>query len=615
MKETIAVLLATYNGEKFLKQQLDSILSQTYQNFKIYISDDCSIDKTLEVIQTYKKQFPNKVFYTTNKTNIGYVKNFEKLLVNCSEDYIAFSDQDDIWENNKLEVLLKNLLSLESKNGSLPILVHSDLSMIDENSKLLSPSYFQYRHYKLKSEKDLGHILGPCGVMGNTLLINKKLKEIVLPFPKTLDVHDYWIAVNAELFGKRRTLSERLVKYRIHGYNTSNSKNKLQKQPIWHGSVNLPNHHTQRKLFLPALLKKIENKKDRQVLEAYLDYLTLNGNRLKIYVDLLKHSLVKRDLLFRMKLFFKLLYFKKLDISTYIYNLFQIVTTKNFKGWGRKKTGHFALWCYKKFGGTLTLQEDGFIRSLGLGVNGSPSFSLVEDDVGIYYDATVPSKLEKILNSYDFAGDVQLMEDAAKAIELIKQHHISKYNNAPDISADFFRDDNEQKVLVIAQTAGDASLQYGMLEPFTTEDMIRSAIEENPNAQVYIKIHPDVLSGKKASDIDPNVIGERCIIITENINPIALLKHFNKVYTKTSGMGFEALLVGCECVCFGMPFYAGWGVTDDRSKCDRRKRVLSVEEIFAAAYILYTRYYNPYTNKPSDIFDTIETIVKMKSMV
>jgi len=307
--------------------------------------------------------------------------------------------------------------------------------------------------------------------------------------------------------------------------------------------------------------------------------------------------------------------FKKLDISTYIYNIFQILSSQHFKGWGRKKTGRFAQWCYKNFGGTLTLQEDGFIRSLGLGVDGSPSFSLVEDDIGIYYDAAMPSRLENILNSYNLAGDKQLMEDARRAMEVIVEHNISKYNNAPLEVPKYIADDSCEKILVIAQTAGDASLQYGMLDDFTTDDMLDAAVKENPDAKVYLKIHPDVLSGKKRSDIDIELAKQTCIIIKENINPISLLKHFHKVYTKTSGMGFEALLVGCKCVCFGMPFYAGWGVTDDRSKCERRKRKRSVEEIFAAAYILYTRYYNPYTKKESDIFDTIDTIVKMRNVI
>ena len=201
------------------------------------------------------------------------------------------------------------------------------------------------------------------------------------------------------------------------------------------------------------------------------------------------------------------------------------------------------------------------------------------------------------------------MKDAKKAMELIKKHHISKYNNAPDVSADFFSDNAKERVLVIAQTAGDASLKYGMLQEYSTNEIINAAVRENPNAKVYLKIHPDVLSGKKKSDIDIVSVQKSCTIIEENCNPISLLKHFQKVYTKTSGMGFEALLVGCECVCFGMPFYAGWGVTDDRTKCKRRKRKLSVEEIFAAAYILYTRYHNPYANKESDIFDTIKSLV------
>lgn len=142
--------------------------------------------------------------------------------------------------------------------------------------------------------------------------------------------------------------------------------------------------------------------------------------------------------------------------------------------------------------------------------------------------------------------------------------------------------------------------------------MLEAAILENPLAKIYLKIHPDVFTGKKQSDIDIANIPENIAVITENINPVSLLKHFDKVYTKTSGMGFEALLSGCECVCFGMPYYAGWGITDDRVKCDRRVRKLSIEEVFAAAYILYSRYYNPYKKRQSNIIDTITEIVKRR---
>ena len=286
-----------------------------------------------------------------------------------------------------------------------------------------------------------------------------------------------------------------------------------------------------------------------------------------------------------------------------------------FYGWGHKKLGLKAVDLAKKFHTSFVLLEDGFIRSLGLGVNGSPSFSLVEDDVGIYYDATTPSKLENILNTYDFNSNEKLMAEAKEAMALMINHNVSKYNDASLKIPDKVQNDSGNKILVIAQTAGDASLKYGMLDDFSTDEMIDAAIRENPDSKVYLKVHPDVLSGKKESDIDLGSVKEKCIIIAENVNPISLLKQFSKVYTKTSGMGFEALLVGCECVCFGMPFYAGWGVTDDRSKCERRKRKLSVEEIFAAAYILYTRYYNPYKKKESDIFDTIHEIIHQKQLL
>ena len=304
------------------------------------------------------------------------------------------------------------------------------------------------------------------------------------------------------------------------------------------------------------------------------------------------------------------------------YNLLDKVQNKSgvFYGWGRKKSGLKAMKLAMKQNTSFVLLEDGFIRSLGLGVNASPSFSLVEDDVGMYYDATQPSKLENILGSYDFSSDETLILQARETIKLIKEHHISKYNNAPDVDDRFrvkYGLDSGSKsgmtnVLIVAQTSGDASLDYGLGNLFSTQEIIEDAIKENPNASVYLKIHPDVLSGKKSSDINIDEIPNNCRIIDEDVNPISLLKHFAKVYTKTSGMGMEALALGLEIVCYGMPYYAGWGLTIDKQSCDRRTRKLTVEELFAGAYILYTQYYNPYRERSSDIIDTIEEIIRQK---
>ncbi|EGJ7688222.1 capsular polysaccharide biosynthesis protein [Campylobacter jejuni] len=297
-------------------------------------------------------------------------------------------------------------------------------------------------------------------------------------------------------------------------------------------------------------------------------------------------------------------------ISLYKKNL-KINKDDLFFGWGRKKSGLKAMNLAKKYKAKFILLEDGFIRSLNLGVENSPSFSMVKDDIGIYYDATAPSKLENLLNTYEFKDEE--IKQAKKAIELIKKYKISKYNNNLDIPDDYFQKD-EKRVLIITQTANDASLEFGLAKGFKTVDMIKDAIKENPKSKIYIKIHPDVLSGKKQSDLDINSLPKECILITENFNPIALLEFFDKVYTKTSGMGFEALMQGCECVCYGMPFYAGWGLTKDKLECKRRMQKRSLEEVFYAAYILYSEYFNPYLNQESNIFDTIQTLAKYKDI-
>ncbi len=299
----------------------------------------------------------------------------------------------------------------------------------------------------------------------------------------------------------------------------------------------------------------------------------------------------------------------------YFYNFLALLKGPEvpFLGWGRKRTGQWAVRLARWRGRKFILLEDGFIRSFGLGSQGAAPLSIVADDRGIYYDATEPSRLEHLLNQGDFVSDRELMDRACEAITTIRQNHISKYNpaaaeNKYDFMGQARRD--KKSVLVIAQTQGDLSLKYGMGDLFSTDEVLKAARKENPDATLYIKIHPDVLSGRKKSDISPRQIPGDFIIIDEDIEPYALLQHIDIVYTKTSQMGFEALLAGRQCVCFGVPFYAGWGVTDDRVPCKRRKAKRSVEEIFAAAYLLYSDYFDLQTGKPSDIFGTLSTIIQ-----
>lgn len=300
----------------------------------------------------------------------------------------------------------------------------------------------------------------------------------------------------------------------------------------------------------------------------------------------------------------------------YIKNILSIFGKRKFYGWGRKKTGRFACYLSTKFDGEFRLLEDGFIRSVGLGVDGARAFSIVEDDIGIYYDATRPSRLEEILANFEFSDEI--LQEARWCMDFITTHNISKYNNAPDITQELIEKyelNKGKNILIIAQTHGDASLEYGLANQFSTLDMINAAINENPNSNILLKIHPDALSGKKKSDINIENLPSQIKIISENINPISLLKYITKVYTKTSAMGFEALMCGCKCVCFGVPFYAGWGLSDDRAQIpSRRNKKLSLEQLFAGAYLLYAKYIDPYSGAPTTLKRVLPQINTLKNI-
>ncbi len=314
-KPYIGICLASYNGEKYIAEQLESIFSQTYQQFKLYIADDRSTDNTVSIIKTFQDRFTDRIDLTVNDTQLGVVKNFETLLSHCKEAYIALADQDDIWESDKLALQLETMIELEDQSEIKACLVHSDLTMIDENNKILADSYFRFRGYRLDQKKDLGHILGPSGVMGNTLMINRVLRDKILPFPAEIEVHDYWIAIIAELYGRRKTLHQPLVRYRIHHQNVSNSMQNIKsKTKIWRWlsrDIKLPYLESKRHRTMEVLLKRELLKEDKKSIKSFYEYLTFSKGRLEMYSDLIRYSLVKQGVWFRVKLFVKMMLTKR----------------------------------------------------------------------------------------------------------------------------------------------------------------------------------------------------------------------------------------------------------------------------------------------------------------
>lgn len=284
--------------------------------------------------------------------------------------------------------------------------------------------------------------------------------------------------------------------------------------------------------------------------------------------------------------------------------------------WGKKhpKRRLFAQKILKK---PIIYLEDGFLRSMGLGVEGEAPLSLVMDDVGIYYDAMNPSKLERLIRDKNLLHSKS--NEAQKALNLVLKYGLSKYNRNLDSWPDSLSvDESCQNILLVDQTVGDLALQYGGASKETFLEMFKVARAENPEAVLWIKVHPDVLSGKKQGCLTDILQNDQVKIISENLNPSVLLKKMDQVYTVTSQFGFEALIRNKRVVTFGLPWYAGWGITDDRHegilplKQLERRTEATLLELFTAAYLCYSCYINPFSGKEGSIFDVIDYLHQNK---
>ncbi|GHE20527.1 capsular polysaccharide biosynthesis protein [Halomonas urumqiensis] len=273
-------------------------------------------------------------------------------------------------------------------------------------------------------------------------------------------------------------------------------------------------------------------------------------------------------------------------------------------GWGLKPTSEPARQYARKHALPYIALEDGFLRSLGLGADGYHTHSLVVDHSGIYYDASRPSDLETLIREAPFSADE--LARAQHAMALLARHRLSKYNHAPDRPLHAC---DRPRVLVVDQTRGDASIQYGVADADTFDSMFECALAEHPEADILVKVHPDVIAGKKQGHLlEAARQHPRCQLIGEDVNPWALFDAVDAVHVVTSQLGFEALMAGKPVTCHGLPFYAGWGLTRDRQNCPRRAVERSLAQVFAAAFLRYSRYANPYTGEPTTLESTIALI-------
>jgi glycosyltransferase involved in cell wall biosynthesis len=219
MEQLISICIATYNGAEYIREQLDSIVNQTYQNFEVIIQDDCSSDNTLEIVKEYEDKINITIY--KNEENLGYIKNFESVTKKANGDLIALCDQDDVWEKDKLELLVHNI--------SDTTLIYSDSLLVDQNAQSLHLRFSHSLKNNFVSTKNPLTFINDNCVSAHAMLFKKELLEIIFPFPQNV-FFDAWIAANAASLNGVVYLDKCLVNYRQHSTNTLSKHNKSSKK-------------------------------------------------------------------------------------------------------------------------------------------------------------------------------------------------------------------------------------------------------------------------------------------------------------------------------------------------------------------------------------------------
>ena len=217
---TILVCMATYNGGEYLKQQIDSIIAQSIQDWRVIIRDDGSSDNTVSIIEKYAAEHPDKIkLITDSDGNLGANLNFGRLLEQADAEYIMFSDQDDVWLPNKIELTLNVMKATEQIYPDKPVLIHTDLKVVDSDLNIIADSMWSYQKIFPEISNNLNRIMAQNVVTGCTMMINRKARTVSLPIPKEAVVHDWWIAIKVAKHGRIAYISTPPVLYRQHPKN------------------------------------------------------------------------------------------------------------------------------------------------------------------------------------------------------------------------------------------------------------------------------------------------------------------------------------------------------------------------------------------------------------
>lgn len=220
-ESTVAICMAVYNGEKYISEQISSVLGQTYKNWILFIRDDGSSDNTVSIAEDFAVRYPDQIVLVKDNCQAhSSKKNFSCVLKFVKENYpqlryFMFSDQDDFWKERKVQISAEKILESEKKYGRVPILVHTDLEVVDSGLNTLGDSFFAYRSLH-PEEKSLNRLLVQNNVTGCTMMFNKELCDLIDISDDRVAMHDWWIAIVASMFGHIEVVRDATIKYRQH---------------------------------------------------------------------------------------------------------------------------------------------------------------------------------------------------------------------------------------------------------------------------------------------------------------------------------------------------------------------------------------------------------------
>jgi len=270
-------------------------------------------------------------------------------------------------------------------------------------------------------------------------------------------------------------------------------------------------------------------------------------------------------------------------------------------GDGRSATRGAAL--AARTGAGIVRIEDAFLRSVHPGRSGAPPLGLLIDTEGLHFDATRPSRIERIALE-DPLDDAALLRRARDGIDRLRAENLSKYNDFdPDLEPP-----PPGYVLVLDQLRGDAAVRASGGTDATFREMLADAQIENPGATILIRRHPETRAGHRTGHYGPDAAGDRVQFHDDPISPWALLEGAIAVYTLSSLMGFEAILAGHRPKVYGTPFYAGWGLTEDRADLPRRNRKLTRAQLFAVSHILAPHWHDPCRDRPCSFEEAVDQL-------